>query len=56
MFVRFSELFERVKSRKRAQHDGHVEAVSRNTDQDCLDVISLSSDVFPLVLLSFGPA
>ena len=51
MFVRFSELFERVKSGKRAQYDGHFEAVSRNTDQDCLDVISLSSDVSPLILL-----
>lgn len=56
MFVRFSELFERVRSGKRAQHDSHSEAVSRNTDQDCLNVIPLSSDVSLLVLLSFGPA
>lgn len=50
MFVRFSELFERVKSGKRAQYDGHFEAVSCNTDQDCLDVIPVSSDATPLVL------
>lgn len=51
MFVRFSELFERVKSGKRAQYDGHFEAVSCNTDQDCLDVIPGSSDV---TLARFG--
>ena len=53
MFVRFSELFERVESGKRAQHESHFEVVSRNANQDCLDVTPLSFDVFPLVLLSF---
>ena len=43
MFVRLIELFERVKSGKRAQHESHFEAVSRNTDQECLDVIPVSS-------------
>ena len=49
MFVRFSELFERVKSGKRAQYDGHFEAVSRNTDQDCLDVSMSSFFLWKLV-------